>query len=161
MTEDQIFADFAEAGIAFERLEHTAVFTVDESAAVHRDLPAAHTKNLFLKDKRGNFWLIVLPSERRADLKAMAETLGAGKFSFAKPAEMEQLLSVTPGSVTPLAACNAPPGTVRVVFDASFKFADRVAVHPLRNTATVALAFDDLVAWLSQKGAAPHVMDLP
>lgn len=161
MTEDQIYADFVEAGFAFEKLDHTAVFTVDESDAVHRDLPAAHTKNLFLKDKKGNFWLIVLPSDRRADLKAMAETLSAGKFSFAKPAEMEQLLRVTPGSVTPLAACNAPPGTVRVVFDAGFRSSDRIAVHPLRNTATVALAFDDLAAWLSRKGVAPQVMDLP
>ncbi|WP_243451129.1 prolyl-tRNA synthetase associated domain-containing protein [Sphingosinicella sp. CPCC 101087] len=148
MTEDQIYAGLVEAGIAFEKLEHMAVFTGDESDAVHRDLPAAHTKNLFLKGKKGNFWLIDLPSDRRADLKEMAETLGAGKFSFAKPAEMEQLLRVTPGSVTPLAACNAPPGTVRVVFYAGFRSSDRIAVHPLRNTATIALAFGDLVAWL-------------
>ncbi|MDZ7281801.1 prolyl-tRNA synthetase associated domain-containing protein [Sphingomonas sanguinis] len=161
MTEDELYAELDRAGIAVEKLEHPPVFTVDESAAIHAALPAAHTKNLFLKDKHKNLWLVVLPSDRRADLKAYAELLGAGKFSFGKAEEMEQVLGVSPGAVTPLAIVNAAPGAVSLVFDAAFEQAERIAVHPLRNTATVALPFAALVPWLEARGHAVRVIALP
>lgn len=160
MSEDDIFEEFARDGVVLEKLEHAAVYTVEESAAIHEALPAAHTKNLFLKDKQGGFWLVTLPSERRADLKAFAALLDAGKFSFGKPEDMERLLRVSPGAVTPLAAANAA-GEVNVVFDAAFREAERIAVHPLRNTATIALPFAALESWLSGKGVATQVVVLP
>lgn len=161
MNEQAIYDDFERRGIAFEKLEHPAVHTVEESASIHEVLPAAHTKNLFLKDKQGQFWLLTLPHDKRADLKGFATLLGAGKFSFARPEDMERLLGVTPGSVTPLATVNAPRGEVRVVFDAAFATSRRIAIHPLRNTATIALPFDALTDWLASHGAAPAVIALP
>lgn len=160
MTEQQVYAEFNQSGIAFEKLEHVPVFTVEQSAAIHKAMPAAHTKNLFLKDKKGAFWLVVLPSDRRANLRAIADAVGAGKFSFGNPEDMERLLQVTPGAVTPIAAANAPAGVVPVVFDASFQSHERIAVHPLRNTATIALPFNRLVEWLSQKGVAVQIASL-
>lgn len=160
MTEQQIYDEFERSGIAFEKLEHESVFTVEESAAIHKVMTAAHTKNLFLKDKGGSFWLVVLPSDRRADLRAIAKSVGAGKFSFGKAEDMERLLRVAPGAVTPIAAANAPSGVVPVVFDASFEQHERIAVHPLRNTATIALAFDRLIEWLSEKGVPVKIVPL-
>lgn len=98
---------------------------MDESAAIHKALPAVHTKNLFLKDKQGKFWLVTLPSDRRADLKAIAA------------------------------------GEVIVVFGAAFRAAERIAVHPLRNTATIALPFAALETWLSGRGVETQVVALP
>jgi Ala-tRNA(Pro) deacylase len=161
MTEEQIYDEFERSGIAFEKLEHDPVFTVEESAAIHKVMTAAHTKNLFLKDKGGSFWLVVLPSDRRADLRAIAKNVGAGKFSFGKAEDMERLLRVAPGAVTPIAAANAPPGIVPVVFDASFEKQERIAVHPLRNSATIALAFDRLIEWLSEKGVPVQIAPIP
>src|SRR5579863_8603606 len=161
MTEDEIYAEFAERGIAVQKHEHAAVFTVEESTAIHAALPAAHTKNLFLKDRNGQFWLIVLPSERRADLKAYAQLLGAGKFSFGKPEDMARVLGVTPGAVSPLAVANARPGEISVVFEASFLEQPLIAVHPLRNTATIAIRFEALVNWLRDKEHPAKVIALP
>jgi Ala-tRNA(Pro) deacylase len=161
MTESEILEAFRARGMAFETLEHLAVYTVEDSAAIHAALPAAHTKNLFLKDKQGQHWLITLPSDRRADLKAFAALLGAGKFSFGKPEAMEELLQVTPGAVTPLAAINAEAGALRLIFDAGFEAADRIAIHPLRNTATIALPFQALIAWLTEKGVDFRIVALP
>src|SRR3546814_18227326 len=84
MTEDEIYAEFAHLGIARETLEHPAVFTVDDSAFVHRQLPGAHTKNLFLKDNRGEYWLGILPNYRQADPKGSAEISHYGKQPVAK-----------------------------------------------------------------------------
>jgi Ala-tRNA(Pro) deacylase len=161
MTEEEIYADFSRLGIAYEKLEHPAVFTVDDSAMVHDRLPGAHTKNLFLKDHRGEHWLVVLPSDRRADLKGIAAIVGSGKLSFAKPEDMLRLLGVEPGSVTPLAAANAPAGSVHVIFDEGFRSPTPIAVHPLRNTATIAVPYDGLMEWLTGNGVDVRELALP
>ena len=161
MTEDEIYAAWTADGISFTLVEHGAVFTVEESAGIHDAVPGRHTKNLFLKDKRRAYWLVVLPADRRADLKSMAVVLGAGRFSFANPGDMLRLLGVTPGSVTPLAALSPAAADVAVVFDASFAGSGQIAVHPLRNTATVALDFEEMIGWMSKQGRPCRIVDLP
>ncbi|MBN8847471.1 MULTISPECIES: prolyl-tRNA synthetase associated domain-containing protein [unclassified Sphingomonas] len=157
MSEEALRAAFADHGIAWDALEHPAVFTVEESAAIHDALPGAHTKNLFLKDAGGAFWLVTVDHARRVDLKALASALGARKLSFGKAEDMERLLGVTPGSVTPLAAINDREGLVRVVIDADLAEAARVNVHPLRNTATVGLSGSALRGLLAHWGHEPLV----
>ena len=112
--ETGLMADLAALGISFESHEHVAVFTVAESRAIDRDIPGAHTKNLFLKDAAGDFWLVTVPAEARVDLKALPDAIGCKRVSFAKPEDMTRLLGIEPGSVTPLAMINAAPGSVGV-----------------------------------------------
>jgi len=158
--EARLIADLEAAGVAFALHEHDAVFTVEESAGLHDAIPGAHTKNLFLKDAKGRFWLVTLPHDRRADLKFIGRQTGAGKLSFANPDHMLRLLGVTPGSVTPLAAINDADGAVTVVLDAAFDPAGTINVHPLRNTATLSLGFGDLVASLARWGHSPQIVAL-
>ena len=148
-------------GIAWELLDHAAVFTVEESAELHGRIAGAHTKNLFLKDAGGRFWLVSAPHDARVDLKLLPAVIGAKKLSFGKAEDMERLLGVTPGSVTPLAAMNDAAAMVTVVIDARLAQADRVNVHPLRNTATLGLSGAALCAFLGQCGHAAVIVDLP
>lgn len=161
MSEAQLYADLAALGIAWNALEHEAVFTVEESEAIHAALPGAHTKNLFLKNADGTFWLVTVNHAKRVDLKALAGAVGAKKFSFGKPEDMERLLGVTPGAVTPLAAINDAGGAVRVVIDADLVDAAKVHVHPLRNTATIGLSGGDLLRALAGWNHAPIVSGIP
>lgn len=151
----------AALGIGWSILEHEAVYTVEESLAIHDALPGAHTKNLFLKDAGGQFWLVTVEHMRGVDLKALAGVIGAKKLSFGKAEDMERLLGVTPGSVTPLAALNDTSGAVRVVLDPDLAGADIVNVHPLRNTATVGLSGADLVRALGAWGHDPLIAAIP
>lgn len=151
----------AALGIGWSILEHEAVYTVEESLAIHDALPGAHTKNLFLKDAGGQFWLVTVEHMRRVDLKALAGVIGAKKLSFGKAEDMERLLGVTPGSVTPLAALNDTGHAVRVVLDGELAAADAVHVHPLRNTATVGLSGADLVRALGAWGHDPLIAAIP
>ena len=105
-------ADLCALSIPFAAHEHDAVFTVAESDAVHAAMPGAHTKNLFLKDNGGAFWLITVPSEARVNLKALPAAIGSKRVSFGKAEDMDRPLGIAPGSVTPLAAINAPPGSI-------------------------------------------------
>ena len=159
--EEGLLADLGVLAIPFAAYEHVAVFTVAESDAVNAAIPGAHTKNLFLKDAGGQFWVVTAPHDASIDLKALPAAIGAKKVSFGKAEAMEELLGVTPGSVTPLTAFNDTQGAVRFVIDARLAGADTVNVHPLRNTATLGLSGADLLAFLRLTGHEPVVAELP
>jgi Ala-tRNA(Pro) deacylase len=158
-------------GIAHEPHEHAAVFTVAESQALDLTLPGAHTKNLFLKDKKGRFFLVSALKDTRIDLKRLHETLGAsGRVSFGSEEQLMRLLGVKPGSVTAFAVVNDhgagdggrdASGEVTMVLDAGFLAFDRVNFHPLVNTMTLGLAREDMIAFLDACGHAPLILALP
>jgi Ala-tRNA(Pro) deacylase len=141
--------------------EHEAVFTVEESARLHAEIAGLHTKNLFLKDAGGQYWIVTAPHDASVDLKALPGVIGSKKVSFGKAEDMERLLGVSPGAVTPLAAINDSDGAVRVVLDERLAGDETVNVHPLRNTATLGLSGSDLVRFLGDVGHAPHIVALP
>ena len=159
--EDRLFADLSALGLAHALVEHRAVFTVDESLVLHQTIPGAHTKNLFLKDAGGKFWLVTVPFDARVDLKALPAAIGSKKVSFGKAEDMENLLGVTPGSVTPVAAINDEDGKVTIVLDAAFIGSERINVHPLRNTATIGFKASDLVLALRHWGHEPLIVSIP
>ena len=159
--EEGLLADLAALAIPFTAYEHIAVFTVEESRKVDADIPGAHTKNLFLKDKAGDFWLVTVPAEARVDLKALPQAIGCKRVSLGKPEDLMRLLGLTPGSVTPLAMINAAPGSIAVVLDAGLAQAPRVNVHPLRNTATVGLSGAHILDLLAHWGHEPRVAEIP
>jgi Ala-tRNA(Pro) deacylase len=140
--------------------EHPAVFTVEESRVHTGHIPGVHCKNLFLKDKKDRLWLVTVKDDRRVDLVALGKRLAAnGRLSFGKPPLLAEVLGVTPGSVTPLAAINDRGGRVTVVLDRALVAAERVNCHPLDNRATVVLASEDLRRFFQATGHEPLVLD--
>ena len=156
-----LLADLAALAIPFAAHEHEAVFTVEQSRRVDAHIPGRHTKNLFLKDAGGAYWLVTVPAEARVDLKALPGAIGCKRVSFGKPEDMQRLIGITPGSVTPLAMINADPGTLTVVLDAGLAAAARINVHPLRNTGTLGLAGGDVLHLLRHWGHEPQVAAIP
>ena len=156
-----LMADLAALGIEHKVYEHQAVFTVEASRAIKTDIPGAHTKNLFLKDKRGAFWLVTVPGEGPVDLKGLPTAIGCDRVSFGKPEDMVRLIGIEPGSVTPLAMINAVPGSVTCVIDAELVEDVLVNVHPLRNTASVGMAGADILNLLEHWGHVPRVAVIP
>ena len=159
--EHELLALIERLGIVTEQHEHAAVFTVEASASLHASISGDHTKNLFLKDAGGRFWLVTAPHDARVDLKALPVAIGAKKLSFGKAEDMMRLLGVTPGSVTPLAAIDDVEGLVTIVIDQRLARSARVNVHPLRNTATLGLAGADLIAFLAEVAHPPLVIVVP
>ncbi|MEM6857762.1 MAG: prolyl-tRNA synthetase associated domain-containing protein [Pseudomonadota bacterium] len=163
--EERLYRDLDAAGIAYGVHEHPAVFTVEQSQAIKTDIasfgPCLHTKNLFLKDAGGSFFLLTVPAEARINLKRVHPLLPSRRLSFGKPDAMEHLIGVTPGSVTPLAMINAEAGAITLVLDQRLAVEEAVGVHPLRNTATLTLKGTDVLAVARSWGHDPRVVDLP
>lgn len=159
--EQRLHAEFERLGVAHRAAEHEAVFTVEQSTRLHRELEGAHTKNLFLKDGAGRYWLVTIPAEMRSDLKRLPAVIGSKRLSFGSADDLRDLLGVEPGSVTPLGAMNDAGGQVAVVIDARLAAAGTVNVHPLRNTATVSLSADELIRLLTAWDHAPRIVEVP
>lgn len=160
---ETLYERFNSLEIAFTTHLHDAVFTVEEARALRGDLPGAHCKNLFLKDKKGALYLIVCLEERRIDMKALSMLLGAARLSFGRPELLVERLGVEPGSVTPFAVINdvaTDDAAVSVVLDADMMQAPLVNYHPLVNTATVAMAPSDLIRFLDACRHTPAIIDL-
>jgi Ala-tRNA(Pro) deacylase len=158
-TRDELFALFDRLGIAHRTLEHEAVFRVGEGDHIKARLPGGHTKNLFLKDAKGQLWLVSALQHARIDLKALPATIGAAKLSFGSAERLQDALGVTPGSVTAFALINDPHHKVRFVLDAGLAAADPVNFHPLANTATTAISQGDFRRFLAALGVEPLIVN--
>ncbi len=152
-----LFARLAQLGVETRTLEHEAVFTVAESSRLERELPGAHTKNLFLKSEDGSLFLVVAVAATRVDLKGLAKTLGADRFSFGKPELLLDALGVSPGSVTVFAVINDTSHRVGLILDAELMKYDTINCHPLENTATTNIARDDLLRFIRACGHEPKI----
>ena len=157
--EDRLAHVLADLGLAPTVHEHPPVATVADAHEHWSGLGAEPVKNLFLKDAGGAFWLVVASAERRIDLKSLPARIGAKRVRFASPDDLALRLGVEPGAVSPLAVVNDPDAVVRVVLDASLANTAALALHPLRNTATVVLSFDDVTRFLVKCGHAPISVD--
>ena len=159
-TEEDLFARLSELGIETETVRHPAVFTVEESKALRGDLPGGHTKNLFLKDKKGALWLVVALEDRAIDMKDLRRRIGSAQLSFGRPELLKEVLGIDPGSVTPFAVINDTENRVNVVLDAEMMSFQALNFHPLTNTATTSVTPDGLAAFLRSCGREPAVVAL-
>jgi Ala-tRNA(Pro) deacylase len=158
----ELFAYFERLGINADTVEHEPVFTVAESRSVKERIPGAHSKNLFVKDKKGRLFLITAKAETAIDLKRAHEALGAsGRLSFGSAEQLREVLGVEPGSVTPFAVVNDTAGRVTMILDANLMEHERVNFHPLVNSMTTGVSRDDLLAFLRATGHEPRILRLP
>lgn len=148
-------------GIAHTTHRHAPVFTVEEAQRLKGDLPGAHTKNLFLRDKKGTMWLLVARFDQDVDLHVVAPQVGArGRLSFGSAERLMRYLGVVPGSVTPFAVINDHGGAVSVALDAGLGSQDVWNAHPLDNAMTTAVGRDDVLRFLHAAGHPPVWVEL-
>jgi Ala-tRNA(Pro) deacylase len=156
-----LFAFLDDLGIEHSTVSHPAFFTVEEGRPWHHKIPGLHCKNLFIKDRKGGIWLVVMPADKRADLGRLEKALGAPRFSFARPEVLAEVLELTPGSVTPFGLINDSARRVRVILDQEMLDSQWVNFHPLHNAASTTLRSADLVRFVRALGYEPVIVRLP
>ncbi len=155
-----LFDYLTELGIETTTVEHPAVFTVEQSEALIDRLPGGHTKNLFLKDAKGRLFLLVAESRADVPMKRLHKIMGCARLSFGKPDLLQETLGIAPGSVTAFSVMNDTNGDVTVYIDQTLLTHDVINCHPMENTATTAIARDDLMSFLKATGHEPCPIDL-
>ena len=158
---DDLLAYLSSLGVATETVEHPPLFTVEDSRTLRGEIPGGHTKNLFVKDKKGRLFLLVLGEETSVDLKRVHEKIGAqGRVSFGSADLLEEVWGVRPGAVTPFGAINDKTARVSVVLDEAMMRHERLNFHPLVNTRTTGLKSLDLINFLRATGHEPVIAAL-
>jgi len=159
ITPDELFTALDRLGIAHPTVTHPPLFTVEQSQSLRGTLAGGHTKNLFLKDKKGALFLVTALEDAVIDLKSLHHRVGAsGRFSFGSADAMRDVLGVIPGAVTPFGAINDTAGRVTVVLDSALMQHAIVNAHPLVNTMTTSIANADLVRFLESTGHPPRIV---
>ena len=140
--------------------EHAPLFTVEDSKSLRGQIEGAHSKNLFLKDAKANFFLISIEESASIDLKKTMQQIQSKKLSFAKPEYLQDILGIEPGSVSPFALLNDTKKQVKFYLDRSFLASDTVNFHPLINTATVNISPQNLIELIEKYHNPVNYIDL-
>ncbi len=157
-TREELLARLKSLGIEATTRDHPPVYTVEEARALRGEIPGGHCKNLFLKDDKGNLWLIVCLEEAEIDLKAAPARIGSRRLSFGRAELLREVLGVEPGSVTPFGLINDTEKRVNVVLDAGMMAHEFLSYHPLENTATTTIRAADLVTFIRSCGHEPRIV---
>lgn len=158
---EELLNMLAEMGIDAKTHKHEAVFTVEASEHVTAMIPGAHTKNLFVKDKKGNFFLIVAGNRVRIALNKIHSLIGASsRVSFANEDYLMEYLGVKPGSVNAFAPVNDINKQVKVVIDAPLLENELINCHPLINEMTTTISKEDLLRFLKHVDHEPLIIQV-
>ena len=143
---DALHAYLDACGFDTKTIDHPALFTVEDSQKLRGEIEGGHTKNLFLKDKKGNYFLLTAQEDTLVNLKTLHKLIGgSSRFSFGSAEKMEEILGVTPGAVTAFGIVNDH---------------EKINCHPLVNTATTTIDCPDLLAFAKACGHDPIIVDL-
>ena len=112
-----------------------------------------------MKDKDGVIVLISAHADSELKLNQLHKLIGTRRLSFASGELMEELLGVTPGSVTGFALMNDKEQKVRFIVDAALMAFDTLNFHPLVNTGTTAISRDDFRRFVEATGHDLTVVD--
>lgn len=140
--------------------EHMPIFTAEEGIKQTAHIPGIAAKNLFLRDKKNQFWLVVMPYYVKLNIRKLAIAIGTAELQFAKPEQLLHHLGITPGSVTPLALINDLKHEVQVIVDETLMTTNLIQIHPLRNDMTVTMQPQELIKFIESCSNQYRILNL-
>ena len=151
LSEKKLLTLIEEKGLDFKLYAHEPLFTVEESIKYRGTIDGAHSKNIFLKNKKNQFFLFSCIEDTHINLKKISKSLALGNISFANEDYLMNILGIKPGSVSPFGLLNDEEKKVKFFFDQEFMEYEIVNFHPLINTSTVSIAPNDLINLIEQR----------
>ena len=137
--------------------EHDALFTVQDSKKLRGKIEGTHSKNLFLKNKKNDFFMLTCEETERIDLKKISKLLEFGNASFAKEKYLDQYLKIKPGSVSPFALLNDKEGRVNFFLEQTLYESKLVNFHPLINTFTITIETKKFIEFMIENNKKIHI----
>jgi Ala-tRNA(Pro) deacylase len=162
MSPEKLYQFLHQHQIPYERFDHPAVFTVEESKRLSPEMEGGKTKNLFLRDKKGRHHiLLTVHEDKRVDLKQVSDEIGSGRLSFCSAERLMQYLGVEPGSVSLLGLFHDREQQVEVYIDQDLWQEEALLCHPLVNTSTLRVLRPDLERFFAATGHAFQLVRVP
>ena len=160
LTETDLLSLIRAKGLDIQIHKHEALFTVEDSENLRGKIDGCHTKNLFLKNKKGNFFLFSCDENASIDLKRFSKSINAKNLSFAKESYLEKYLGIKPGSVSPFALLNDINREVNFYLDDKLYQSELINFHPLINTTTISIKVIDFINFITQNKIKINIFSL-
>ena len=159
--EKKVYEFLEKIHVKYEKYEHPAVFTCEEADMYTSGLKGVHTKNLFLRNKKGNrHYLVVMKEDKTLNVKQFGEKISDKNLSFASPERMMKYLDLTPGAVSIFGIINDTENNVKVYIDADIMKEEFINSHPNVNTATLVYSVKDMVKFLNESGNEYEMIEI-
>ena len=159
MNKSDLLTMLSRQNIKFDVYEHPSLHTVEESKKLRGKIEGAHTKNLFLKNKKNKFFLFSCQESTIIDLKQLRKALNLGNISFAEGLYLKNILGVKPGSVTPFGLINDQNNESKFFLDKKILYQNKVNFHPLVNTSTVSLDTKDFLLFMKKNNKLVNIFN--
>ena len=147
-------------GLDFKIHNHKPLFTVEDSENFRGKISGSHTKNLFLKNKKNEFFLFSCDENASVDLKRFSKSIDAKNLSFANEVYLEKYLGVKPGSVSPFALLNDNEDVVNFYLDEKLTKKEMINFHPLVNTSTITLKTESFMKLIIENKKKINIFSL-
>ena len=147
----RIYEILNELNIEYDEVQHAPLYTVEEAQKAALQIVGVGCKNLFLTDKKGNYFLLILEESKRANMKEIKNILGVSSLIFASDEELREILSLERGSVTPLGIINDINHKVKIIIDHDL-MNKKILAHPNTNTRTLSIHYNDLIRFIEYEG---------
>lgn len=155
----ELFNIFDQLGIKYTNFDHRPVFTVEDGEDIKSNIKGGHSKNLFLKDKNGDFFLICALGETQIKLNQIHKSLGCQRLSFGSEDFLWEKLGVRPGSVTLFSLINNRPPSLKLILDKAIFNHEIINFHPLLNNATTSIKTNDIAKFVKYWGGDAVIAD--
>ena len=159
ITEENIYSELTKKKINFAKHTHEPLYTVSDSKNKRGEIEGLHTKNLFFKNKKNNFFLFSCDEKKLVDIKKISKSLSLGTLSFAKPEYLMEYLGVKPGSVSPFGLLNDEDNKVSFYLDSDLNKGDKINFHPLINTSTITLNTQEFIKFMIEKNKKVNIFN--
>ena len=147
--------------IPYAYYAHPAAPTIETARKYWADIEAAHCKNIFMRNHKGNWhYLVILEHTRDLNIRDLEQRLKQGKLTFASDERLMKYLGLTPGSVSPFGLINDTGHHVHLFLDKNLRTAERISFHPCINTASLVIAFSDFERFLQWTGNSHEYLEL-
>jgi len=152
-----------ELGIGYHRMDHHVTSSIEMCKEVEAILGCEVCKNLLLTNRQmTDVYLLVMPGDKPFKTRILSKQIGTSRLSFATAEQMEQLLDITPGSLTVLGVMNDKANAVRVLIDRDILLREYIGCHPCINTSSLRIATPDVLErFLPAMHHEFTVVDLP
>ena len=137
--------------------QHHPLFTVEDSKKLRGKINGAHSKNLFLKNKKNEFFLLSCEETDKINLKKISKSLELGNISFAKQEYLKQYLKIKPGSISPFALLNDDSGFVNFYLEQNLYESKLINFHPLINTLTITIETNKFIEFMIENDKKIHI----
>ena len=160
LTKTDLFKILSEKNLNFQIHDHDPLFAVEDSENLRGEIKGSHTKNLFLKNKKNNYFLFSCDENAKVDLKRFSKSIDAKNLSFANEVYLKKFLGIKPGSVSPYALLNDKENIVNFYFDEKLYKSEIINYHPLINTTTISIKTSVFINFLLENNKKIHIFSL-